>query len=117
MRAWRGPSIRPPWSPETLRAGTPCRGPPFVGTDIRERLVLPLAREAPDGEETPTGGLLFPGGEEIFSARAQYEHHARHLPADAESAARLIPPSQAAPRWKNRKASACRSRSPLIWPA
>ena len=68
----------------------------FVGMGIREQLVLPLAREALNVRETPTGGLLFPGGEEIFSARAQYEHDAHHLPAHAESAARLLPRSRAA---------------------
>ena len=63
---------------------------------IRERLVLQLARQAPDVRETPTGGLLFPEGEQIFSARAQYEHDARHLSAHAESPARLLPRSPAA---------------------
>src|ERR1700722_9686904 len=96
MRAWRGLSIPPPSSPEPLRADAPCRESPFVGMGIRERLVLPLAREALNVRETPTGGLLFPGGEEIFSARAQYEHDAHHLPAHAESAALLLPRSRAA---------------------
>src|SRR3984957_228427 len=68
MRAWRGPSIPPPSSPEPLRADAPCRESPFVGMGIRERLVLPLARQAPDVRETPTGGLLFPGGENLLSA-------------------------------------------------
>src|ERR1700722_13350128 len=96
MRAWRGPSIPPPSSPEPLRADAPCRESPFVGMGIRERLVLPLARQAPDVRETPTVGLLFPGGEESSQRAAQYEHDARHLPAHAESAARLLPRSRAA---------------------
>jgi hypothetical protein len=42
------------------------REPPFVETGIRERPVLP-ERESPDLVETPTGVLLFPVGEEVFS--------------------------------------------------
>src|ERR1700751_178541 len=50
----------------------------------------------PMGRRLQQAGCYSPRGEEIFSVCAQYEHHARYLAAHAESAARLIPPSQAA---------------------
>src|ERR1700675_2185678 len=67
MRAWRGPSDPPPSSPETLRADSSCRKPPLVNGRLRAA-GSPVPREAPDVRETPTGGLVFPVGEEIFSA-------------------------------------------------
>src|ERR1700722_9823006 len=69
MRAWRGPLIPPPSLPEPLRAGTPCRESPFVGTGIREAVRSPVAREALDAEETPMGDLLFPG-RNLLNARS-----------------------------------------------
>src|SRR6202021_2733079 len=70
MRAWQGPSNPSPPSPETLCADSSCREPPSVNGRPRAA-GSPAPREAPDVGETPTGGLVFPVGEEILLSGGQ----------------------------------------------